>query len=138
MSSGIYAIGFMDTNRLYVGRAVNLKNRMGVHTYHLKNQTHHNKGLQNHFNKYGIDRMYFEVLEETDIENLAVKEADYYLEKIDEGYELLNSCGFVGQDFVVHRNGNADLEISEGEFHEIVTTWQTQFLSDILPDYVID
>lgn len=60
MKSGIYKISFGDKN--YIGSAVSLNHRFSQHIYRLKLNTHHNIILQRCYNKYGKDKMNYEIL----------------------------------------------------------------------------
>lgn len=50
---GVYMIRNNQNGRVYVGRAVNIQKRWTQHRHHLRAGTHHNKPLQNAWNKYG-------------------------------------------------------------------------------------
>jgi group I intron endonuclease len=66
---GVYIIRNTINNKIYIGSAVNILNRIKDHIKRLKSKTHKNKLLQNHFNKYGMC-FYFEVLEFCNKEDL--------------------------------------------------------------------
>lgn len=62
--SGIYKIqSLIKKERIYIGSAINLKNRKACHLSKLRLGKHANKKLQNHYNKYGADDLIFTVLE---------------------------------------------------------------------------
>ncbi|MDE3023509.1 MAG: GIY-YIG nuclease family protein [Pseudomonadota bacterium] len=61
MISGIYKIIFPSGN-FYIGSAVHFKRRWNHHLCNLKLGRHHNKPLQNAFNKYGEIGLKFEIL----------------------------------------------------------------------------
>lgn len=62
--SGIYQIRNLINNKLYIGSAVNLRERKLLrHLKQLRNGTHHNEHLQNAFNKYGEKNFVFEIIE---------------------------------------------------------------------------
>jgi group I intron endonuclease len=63
--SGIYQIRNESNGRLYIGSAKEFKARYKQHIASLTKGTHHNKFLQNDFNKCGTDAFVFEVLEVT-------------------------------------------------------------------------
>ena len=52
---GLYAIKHIASNKAYVGSSHNVENRISTHKSKLSNNTHHNKHLQNSWNKYGKD-----------------------------------------------------------------------------------
>src|SRR5258707_13712753 len=61
-ASGIYKITCTANKRIYIGSAVNLRQRRSEHFSGLQHSTHHNPILQNAWNKYGPDAFTFEVL----------------------------------------------------------------------------
>jgi group I intron endonuclease len=62
MNSGVYEISFINSNKKYIGSAVNLNNRKKAHISQLRNNKHPNKHLQNAFNKYGEENYIFKTL----------------------------------------------------------------------------
>ena len=63
IKSGIYKIANKGTGDFYIGSAVNLNSRISIHKSTLKNNVHHNIILQRIYNKYGLDKLSFEVIE---------------------------------------------------------------------------
>lgn len=63
MVSGIYKIESKD-GKVYIGSAINIKMRWAGHKYSLNKNEHHNKHLQNAWNKYGAEYFTFSVIEE--------------------------------------------------------------------------
>jgi group I intron endonuclease len=61
--SGIYKIINIQNGRMYIGSAKEFKERAKEHFRSLKNNKHHNKFLQNDFNKCGKDAFEFHILE---------------------------------------------------------------------------
>ena len=57
--SGIYRIRNLTNNKFYIGSAVNLNKRKNQHFHYLRNNKHHNKPLQNSYNKYGESSFIF-------------------------------------------------------------------------------
>lgn len=62
--SGVYSITSRATGRIYIGSSVALRERLATHLRELRRGNHENPRLQNHVNKYGLDDLVFEVLEE--------------------------------------------------------------------------
>lgn len=60
-NSGIYYLKVNETN--YVGSSINLKIRLQQHKNDLQKGTHNNPRLQNTFNKYKADKVWFSILE---------------------------------------------------------------------------
>lgn len=65
---GIYYLKVNETN--YVGSSINLKNRLQQHKNDLLKGVHKNARLQNTFNKYKADKVWYSILEITTPENL--------------------------------------------------------------------
>lgn len=73
--SGIYQIqSKLKPERIYIGSAMNIHNRWGVHLCDLRKNQHANKKLQNHFNKYGESDLQFSILLGCEKEYLIVNE----------------------------------------------------------------
>jgi len=85
--SGIYKI--YSTNKIYIGSAKNLFQRISSHLSDLKNNKHSNKYLQNVFNKHGESYLSVDVIELTD--NLIERE-QYWIDilncVIPNGYNI--------------------------------------------------
>jgi group I intron endonuclease len=61
---GIYIIqSISHPERIYVGSAINIFNRWSSHKTALVKNKHINSKLQNHYNKYGIGDLNFEIIE---------------------------------------------------------------------------
>ena len=91
--SGIYQIqSKINPKRIYIGSAVNLKNRESVHFHLLKKDKHHSNKLQNHYNKYGESDLVFSVLMCCDKADL-VKHEQFF---IDSFHSYFNICPNAG------------------------------------------
>lgn len=66
-----------ETNRFYIGQAVDLKIRQRDHMWALKNGRHKNKPLQNAFDVHGQSAFKFCVLEHCNEDALTTKEQEY-------------------------------------------------------------
>ncbi len=78
---GIYSITCTKNGRKYIGQSRVLNKRKWQHFNELKHNKHHNKYLQNTYNKYSLDNFKFEVIEHCEVEELNEKEAywiNYY------------------------------------------------------------
>ena len=64
--SGIYKITCLLNGVCYIGQSVDLTRRVRQHKTDLKNNRHHNKYLQNLFNKYKSDNFSFDVVYTTE------------------------------------------------------------------------
>ena len=88
----IYQIENLQTGKSYVGQTINFQQRKNRHLSDLRRNKHHNKKLQNAFNKYGEQEFHFrcwkfEVKDEKELDALE----EEYIEKynaIDDGYNI--------------------------------------------------
>lgn len=81
MIEGIYKITNIENNKVYIGKAKDIKTRWSVHKHQLRNNKHHNLYLQNAWNKYGENSFSFDIIEECDENSLCSREKfwiDYY------------------------------------------------------------
>jgi group I intron endonuclease len=78
IQSGIYKITNKINKKYYVGSAYDLYKRYKEHRSALVSDRHHNIQLTRFVNKYGIDNLQFNLLEECLIEELEAKE-QYYI-----------------------------------------------------------
>jgi group I intron endonuclease len=62
-ASGVYIIRNSVNSKVYVGSARNFWNRYQGHRSNLRRNKHHNKHIQNFYNKYGEDAFNFNLLE---------------------------------------------------------------------------
>jgi group I intron endonuclease len=76
---GIYKIKINDKE--YIGSSCNIGHRLKHHLWSLKNLKHHNRTMQNLYNKYGADNIYFEVLEVCS-EDVLIKREAYHIREI--------------------------------------------------------
>jgi excinuclease UvrABC nuclease subunit len=65
-TSGVYAIRNDLNNHMYIGSTTNLRRRLRTHIGYLKNDKHANERLQCDFNKIGIDKFSYIILEHCD------------------------------------------------------------------------
>ena len=77
-NKGVYKITCLTNKKFYIGSAYDLYKRYKEHRNALVSNRHHNKQLTRFVNKYGIDNLQFDLLEECLIEELEVKE-QYYI-----------------------------------------------------------
>lgn len=63
LTSGIYSILNVDTNKFYIGSAVNFNKRWNLHKYKLNQNIHENRYLQAAWLKYGKEAFEFKILE---------------------------------------------------------------------------
>ena len=81
-NSGVYMIINNVNLKVYVGSSVELNKRKIKHFSQLKNNTHHNRYLQNSYNKYGKENFSFIILEDNiNKEELFKKESEWIFQK---------------------------------------------------------
>ena len=88
--SGIYKIKNIINGKVYIGQTYNLKYRWSRHKSDLNNNRHHNKHLQNAWNKYGEDNFRFEIIEYCPLDKIDEREI-YWINtfnSIKDGYNL--------------------------------------------------
>jgi group I intron endonuclease len=96
--SGIYKIENLINGKIYVGRAIDLFNRRKYHFKYLIENKHHNKYLQEDFNKYGKEKFKFSIIEECDISILNEKEKYFIKER---------KCCHKDIGYNIHSGGNS-------------------------------
>lgn len=91
---GIYKICNSVDNRYYIGSAVNIKLRIIKHKQLLNHNKHFNRYLQRFVNKYGLDKLYVDVLMECSKEQLVEMEQKFIDDLKPEFNlrKLANSC----------------------------------------------
>lgn len=94
-SSGIYCIKSLIDDRLYIGSAVHLKKRFNDHNQNLSNGKHKSPKLQNFVNKYGIEKLCFQLLELCKPEDLITTEQKW-IDLYNNKNILFNSCKKAG------------------------------------------
>lgn len=77
---GIYRIRNLINNNCYYGSSKDINKRWERHKRDLTNKKHHNIILQRAWNKYGEYNFIFEIVEETDLVNILIRE-QYFLDK---------------------------------------------------------
>ena len=94
---GIYKITFLGTASCYIGSSFNIATRKTAHLNYFKNNNHHSVKLQNAYNKYGIESLVFEVIEECDNvsrDELFTREQHYIdlYDSFHNGYNMSSSA----------------------------------------------
>lgn len=95
MKSCIYKISNTINNWIYIGSAIDFNNRKAKHLRQLKVNQHCNKKLQRFVNKYGIDKLIFDIVENCEKERLIERE-QFYINKFDcvkNGFNILITAG---------------------------------------------
>lgn len=95
LKSGIYCITNIINKKIYIGSAVNLKQREINHKSELKKNKHHNKKLQHSYNKHGLENFKWEILEYCTAANLLIREQFYIniFDAVNFGYNICKIAG---------------------------------------------
>lgn len=80
---GVYAIINKVNGKMYIGSSMNLKKRLAAHRGTLRRKTHHNKHLQNSYNKYGEKAFSVKILEYVSARNKSkiFNREQFYMDK---------------------------------------------------------
>lgn len=98
IKSGIYEIKNLDTGKIYIGSAKNIKSRWYNHRLELNSNNHKNTHLQNAWNLYGENKFKFSKLEEVAIISDLISREQYWMDKYNccnsnVGYNLCKIAG---------------------------------------------
>ena len=107
-NTGIYQIKSIETGRVYIGSAINIKTRWNRHKRDLFKNVHHSSFLQRHYNKYGIDDLVFSVVEFCKKEELLLKE-QVYLDSLNCEF---NTCKIAGSCYGIKKSEEFKRKIS--------------------------
>lgn len=88
--SGVYTITCTANGRVYVGSSVDTKRRLYIHSWGLRNGTHHNKHLESAWNKYGESAFEFCVVEVVTDPSRLIEREQYWMDKINSGQNGFN------------------------------------------------
>jgi len=87
----VYEIRNTKNGRCYIGQTTNITSRLVEHKNSLKNNSHHNRLLQDDYNEFGKEAFTFEILREClTLEKLFYFESHYInrFEAVSKGYNL--------------------------------------------------
>jgi hypothetical protein len=91
--SGIYKIqSKKKPSRIYIGSAVNIRQRRFSHLSSLRRGCHHSKKLQNHYNKYGEDDLIFSTVLGCEKSEL-IKSEQYFLDSFETYFNVSKTAG---------------------------------------------
>ena len=74
ITAGIYCIENILNGKKYVGKSIHIEERIKTHFRELRKNVHHNKHLQNSYNKYGEENFKWSIIEECSKEDLNERE----------------------------------------------------------------
>lgn len=97
---GVYYIINKVENKKYIGCSRNIEKRFSEHRKMLNEGVHHSYKLQKAFNEYNESNFEFKIVEQCDIKNLFVLEAQYIIKEdsIKNGYNVAEPYVIVGKD----------------------------------------
>ena len=91
---GIYALANQVSGKLYVGRSVDIYDRVERHWFALKRKEHRNNKLQRSYDHYGLEAFTVIIIELCD-ESVVIEREQYWLDELDavnSGYNLQPSA----------------------------------------------
>lgn len=98
--SGVYCITNRVDDRVYIGSSNCLRIRFSGHKKDLEKNKHNNIHLQRFHNKYGRDKLKFNILEICNIDELLEREQSY----LDKGFNLFNIAKKAGTPPTTNRS----------------------------------
>jgi group I intron endonuclease len=122
MNSGIYKIKNIKNNKVYVGSAINFKNRWFEHKKVLRKNKHHSKHLQNSWNIYKENNFVFEIIEECEKEFLLFNEQkwmDFY-KSYDKNFGY-NICRTAGSRLGIKHTRKTKLKLSKAHMGKVMS-----------------
>ena len=93
ITSGVYKITNTITGDFYIGSSKNVKSRWACHKCKSTWKQCPNNPMYQDFQKYGVNKFEFQILEEVDIEQLK-KTEQKFIEKLKPTYNNYNANGF--------------------------------------------
>jgi group I intron endonuclease len=147
MKCGIYIIKNILNNKVYVGQSVNTLKRMYKHKSNLRKNCHHNKHLQDAYNKYGEESFEFIHVYDCDISQLNEME-DYYIKYYDSrdfksGYNMTDAgCGTRGiicseeRRKQISESGKGRIAWNKGLHYKSAKKLSTEMISEIITLYL--
>jgi group I intron endonuclease len=116
--AGIYKINSKaHPDKIYIGSAVNYEARKRGHINSLKRNSHKNRKIQAHFNKYGVNDLVFVLLENVPSKDELTIREQYY---IDMMHPSFNICKVAGSSLGVKRTEEYKAKMSlskKGKHH---------------------
>jgi len=130
---GIYKITNTDNNKCYIGQSVHMVQRLGDHKRNLRKGEHINEYFQRAYNKYGIDKFVYEVIEECDKEQLNDKEL-FWIDLFNStdrgfGYNLMDGGNERGS---VHKNTKHKMSLINRGINNILTEHEVMGIKEAL------
>lgn len=124
-TSGIYRITCTSTEKIYIGSAINLRNRWQDHRKCLRRNNHINKKLQNAWNKYGEKSFAIDVLELIPLPELLIIREQYW-------FDTLKPFGSNGFNIAINAGSSLGLKHSPETIEKLRAIRSTQ--ADFTPE----
>lgn len=111
--SGIYQIKNTLNNKVYVGSAVDIKQRWRIHKHKLNKLKHHSKKLQNSWLKHGENSFEFLVLEYIEDKTRLIEKEQFWIDELKAaGINGYNVCSVAGSTLGVSPSYETRCKIS--------------------------
>lgn len=88
----IYKITTTVNHRIYIGSTVNFGKRKSLHLHYLRNDKHHSKILQCHYNKHGEDVLIFDIIEYCS-QNQLINREQFYIDSLKPSFNISPTAG---------------------------------------------
>lgn len=88
----IYKISTTVNHRIYIGSTVNFGKRKSLHLHYLRNNKHHSKILQCHYNKHGEHVLIFDIIEYCSQDQLINRE-QFYIDSLNPSFNISPTAG---------------------------------------------
>lgn len=128
--SGIYLITSKSTDKFYIGSATRLSARKNLHFRQLRANKHHNRHLQNIFNKYGEEDLIWSTLELVNDTSRLVEREQFWIDKLQPE---INICKIAGSSLGVKRSQETKKKMKDAKngkhysFDKRVDKYRIQF-----------
>ncbi|WP_003297534.1 NUMOD3 domain-containing DNA-binding protein [Stutzerimonas stutzeri] len=116
--SGIYAIRNKQSQKSYIGSAVNIDRRLKEHRQRLKAGAHHSPKLQRAWAKYGEDCFEFVLLERVEINDLIARE-QFWMDHHGSALHGYNVCPVAGSILGVKRSAETRAKMSASQARRV-------------------
>lgn len=80
-------------NAFYIGSTKNYKGRVSKHMFELKNGKHRNRNIQAHCDIYGVEDLYFVIIEEISVIDLLIKREQFYFDLLKPTFNISPTAG---------------------------------------------
>lgn len=118
---GIYLIQHIDSKKLYVGSALNLRKRWNRHLFLLNRGDHDNIHLQRSWNKYGPTAFQFSVIEYLEDESTLIAREQHWIDQLDAARTGYNLAPIAGSRRGTKQSEETKLKISKSGKGRVVS-----------------